>query len=431
MSVLSRLESAQRVDVTFRDVVRNEAESLMGVVTSAVTMELRRLGRSRPGLSEWAYAALAIISEFVPVASASLSVDIDGVPPVWMGFGTLVDARAQPGGWLAAPAVTRASVSRPLMADGEVVGQAALIAGSSALSESVLVEVLAVLESELPAVLVEEYRLRASASEIVTQRARSVGSLDDVVRLEELAQALVLLPSTIGISVVASSVLSIEPVRLKVGSLATSCIVVERLVVGRGVLEIAAHLIDDQSNSDASTVHADRATLEAAVAAGLREALALVEAAVSAGEQLRDQVVAHDGGGPSQVRLVIDHALARPSAHSPSVLVTLVALDEASSLGPNASALVDRLLTTLAATRPASCIGRIGDHVVVLSTAMDELEAQVLAGDLAVMANAAIKPRGLSPRAHRVKLGLAVSPVHGDDPDTLLAYALAQLAPDA
>jgi hypothetical protein len=430
MSVLSRLESAQRVDVTFRDVVRNEAEALMGVVSSAVTMELRRLGRARPGLSEWAYEALAIISEFVPVASVSLSIEVEGIPPVWMGFGSLVELTTRDGAqaWFTVPAVPRASVTRSLVADGFVVGQAALIAGSSALNESILVDVLMVLESELPAVIEQERRLRASASERISQAAQGVGFFDDVAQLEELANALVLLPSTVGVTMVGSSVLSIEPVRIKVGSVATAAVVAERLVCGRGVLEVAAHLVDDAPLAEATAVvHSDTATVEQAVRAGLRAALDIVEASLRDGEYEREQLVASDIGGPNQIRLVVEHALMQPLPHSSAVMVSVIALVDSAAADPKATSILDRLTASLSATRPASCLGRVDDRIVVLGAVVDELEAKVLADDLLIAANAAIKPRGLSPRVPKCQLSFAVSPVHGDDPDTLLAFALLQL----
>jgi hypothetical protein len=430
MSVLSRLESAQRVDVAFREVVRNEAEALMGVVSSAVTMELRRLGRAHPGLSEWAYEALAIISEFVPVNSVSLSVDVEGVPPVWMGFGSLVESTNNDvaASWISAPQVKRASVTRQLMADGAVVGRAALIAGSSALNESILVDVLEVLESELPAVIEQERRLRACASERIAQAAGAVAFFDDVTQLEELAQALAFLPSTVGVSIVGSSVISIEPIRIKVGSVATAKVIVERLVVGRGVLEIAAHLVDDAPvGGGNAAVHGDAATIAEAVGQGLRTALEIVERAVDAGEHGREQLVAADIGGPNQIRLVVEHALMVPPPHSSSVMVSVVELNEAAAAHPSASTVVDRLVVGLSATRPPSCVGRIDDRIVVLGAVLDELEAKVLADDLIVAANATIKPRGLAPRIPKCQLAFAVSPVHGDDPDTLMAFALVQL----
>jgi hypothetical protein len=428
MSVLSRLESAQRVDVAFREVIRTEAVALMGVVTSAVTMELRRLGRAQPGLSEWAYEALAIVSEFVPVSSASLSVEVEGIPPVWMGFGALVEPAAEDAvSWMATPKQARASVARQLWVGNHKIGEAVLTSGSHAVHESILVEVLDVLEAELPAVLESERKMRASATVVIGRAASSVEYFDDVARLETLAQSLVHLPSTIGVSLMSSSVVSIEPVRIKVGSVGAPLTVVERIEVARGMLEIAAHMVESSSYVDGSSiVHADISAVEAAVRTALIEALALVAEAVRPGEERREELVAAEIGGPNQVRFVIEHALSMPRSHNSGLLVAVIELNGDDD-SPRGLALREQLLTGLARTRPPACVGRIDQRAVVMCCVLDELEARVLAEDLLIVANAAVRPKGLAPRVPTTRLGFGVSPVHGEDPDTLLAHALSQL----
>jgi GGDEF domain-containing protein len=365
-----------------------------------------------------------VISQFVPAQGAVVVVDLPGSPPISAAYGDISSAgEAILAAARAGDEIVGTSCLTPLVVEGIFVGALAFGSVPPIVQRSeLLARVRDQITRDFGAVAHGEQIARADAPQRVQTAVRELGALDDVVRLQELASALLLLPEVVGVSLTVKAPWLLDEIELERGWPSGPSHLGRQASGSHSSVKLCLDGFFEVPGSIANSVVNDAATAVQRLLNELDAAWVTMFA--------DDQDPANGLLSGPVLERILGTTMHRADQRGTGVCVVSVSIEGASGLrGDGSGDRIDAMLEMAAHTLPdvvRQCrLCRIGpDHLLALVPDADELEATSLETRVRTAVDFAIRPKGIAPRSYRSVIGTAVYPAHANTATALIEHSM-------